>query len=261
MSQLEFDEETGRQLEAIYQIRDAVRRRSLVRAALGASPGERILDVGCGPGFYCLELAEEVGAEGSVLGIDSSGGMLALAARRCEGHPNVEFREAEATSLPVEDGAFDGLVCVQVLEYVPDVGKALAEFHRALRPGGRVVLWDVDWSTLSWHSEDPGRMARALAAWDEHLADPVLPRTLAAQMASAGFKDVRMEAHPFAASESDPEAYIVAATPLIAGFIAGRADVSEEEAEAWASEQRDLGDRGEFFCSCTQFCFTGLRPT
>jgi 2-polyprenyl-3-methyl-5-hydroxy-6-metoxy-1,4-benzoquinol methylase len=50
VSQLAFDEETGKQLEALYRIGDAVRRRSLVRAALGAFPDERILDVGCGPG-------------------------------------------------------------------------------------------------------------------------------------------------------------------------------------------------------------------
>jgi arsenite methyltransferase len=58
VSQAAFDEETGRQLEALYRIGDAVRRRCLVRAALGASPDERILDVGCGPGFYCAELVE-----------------------------------------------------------------------------------------------------------------------------------------------------------------------------------------------------------
>ncbi len=144
VSQLVFDEETGKQLEALYRIGDAVRRRRLVRAALAAVPGDRILDVGCGPGFYCAELLEEVGPEGSIVGLDSSPPMLDLAARRCEGHGNVEFRQADATSLPVEDATFDAALCVQLLEYVPDVAACLAELHRALRPGGRVVVWDVD---------------------------------------------------------------------------------------------------------------------
>ena len=259
MSQLAFDEETGKQLEALYQIADARRRRRIVRAALGAAPGERILDVGCGPGFYCAELAEEVGTEGAILGLDASPQMLALAARRCEGHDNVTFAEADATALTVADAGFDGAVCVQVLEYMPDVAAVLAELHRALRPGGRVVIWDVDWATVSWHSADPTRMRRVLAAWDEHLVHPSLPRTMVPAMRAAGFADVEMEAHSFATAEFDPETYGAANVPLIGSWVAGHAGVTEDEARAWMDEQRELGERGEFFFACIQFCFTGIR--
>jgi hypothetical protein len=54
----------------------------------------------------------------------------------------------------------------------------------------RLVVWDVDWSTVSWHSADPDRMRRVLAIWDGHLADPCLPRTLAAGLRSVGFGDI-----------------------------------------------------------------------
>ena len=53
MSQLQFDADAARRIEALYQIQDAVRRRGLVREALGAVIGDRVLDAGCGPGFYC----------------------------------------------------------------------------------------------------------------------------------------------------------------------------------------------------------------
>jgi arsenite methyltransferase len=82
-----------------------VRRRRIVREALAAASGERILDVGCGPGFYCTELLEEVGPSGSVVGVDSSPAMLELAARRCAGHDNVELRETDAASLTVKGHA------------------------------------------------------------------------------------------------------------------------------------------------------------
>ncbi len=259
MGELVFDEEMGKQLEALYRVGDAVRRRRLVRRALGAARGERIVDVGCGPGFYCAELLEEVGPEGTIVGLDNSPQMLTLATRRCKGHDNVEFHEADATSLSVEDASFDGALCVQVLEYVEDATVALEELHRALRPGGRLVVWDVDWSTVSWHSADPDRMRRVLEAFDEHLAHRELPRTLASRLRSVGFQDVEVEGHSFATADFDPDTYGASITPVIEGFVAGRKGVSEDEARAWATEQRELGDLGRFFFACLQFCFTGKR--
>jgi len=87
---------------------------------------------------------------GSVVGVDSSPAMLQLARTRCAGRENVVLLDGEVTALPVESGTFDGTLCVQVLEYVADVDAALAELHQALRPGGRAVVWDVDWATVNW---------------------------------------------------------------------------------------------------------------
>jgi ubiquinone/menaquinone biosynthesis C-methylase UbiE len=259
MSQLPFDEAMAQRLEKLYRTRDALRRRRLVREAIAAAPDERILDVGCGGGFYLAELLDSVGVNGSLVGVDSSAAMLAMAARRCEGHDNLTFREGDATALPVDDAAVDAAFSVQVLEYVPDVTAALVEMHRALRPGGRIVVWDVDWATVSWYSSDPARMGRVLRAWDEHLADPSSPRTLAARMRDAGFGDVTFQAHVFATGEFDPETYGVAMIRLIEDFVTGRGGIGADEGAAWAAEQRDLGDRNEFFFSCTQFCFQGTK--
>lgn len=257
MGQLVFDEKVVEQLEVLYRSRDVLRRRKLVYDALGAVPGERILDVGCGPGFYTRELLDQVDPDGAVAGVDSSPQMLAVAERRCEGRENVTFHEGDATALPVDSESFDRALCVQVLEYVEDAAATLAEMHRALRPGGRVVIWDVDWATVSWHTEDPERMARILAAWDEHLAHPSLPRTLSGSLRAAGFEDVRMDAHAFATAELTMESYGGAALPVIERYVAGE---GADEVEAWAGEQRELGERGEFYFACMQFCFSATRP-
>jgi ubiquinone/menaquinone biosynthesis C-methylase UbiE len=145
---------------------------------------------------------------------------------------------------------------VQVLEYVEDATAGLAELCRALRPGGRAVVWDVDWATVSWHSNDPERMERVLRAWDEHLVHSSLPRTLAARMRTAGFADVRVEGHTFATAEFTPEAYGVANIAVIEKYLAPRGD----EVREWAAEQRELGARGEFFFACIQFCFSATKP-
>jgi SAM-dependent methyltransferase len=131
MSPMIFDERLAGQLESIYQARDMVRRRQLARDALGAAPGERIIDVGCGPGFYAAELLEQVGADGVVVGVDSSPAMLPVAAGRCLGHRNAGFLAADVTSLPLKESGLDAALCVQVLEYVPDVTAGHWDFDRA----------------------------------------------------------------------------------------------------------------------------------
>jgi arsenite methyltransferase len=257
---VEFDENLVAQMEKVYATRDVVRRRRLAREALAARPGDRILDVGCGPGFYVSELAEEVGTEGYVLGLDGSPAMLAVAAKRTEGLANTELGEADAISLPVKDADFDRVLSVQVLEYVEDVPAALAEMDRALRPGGRVLVWDVDWGTLSMHALDRARTDRVLAAWDKHLIHPSLPRTLTAQLRAAGFEDVQMEGHVFATNELIPDAYGGSFVPLIAGYVADEGGLGDEEAKAWAEEQLELHARGEFYSAVVQFCFTATKP-
>jgi ubiquinone/menaquinone biosynthesis C-methylase UbiE len=260
MTQISFDAATAKALERAYHKRDMIRRRRHVREALSVRPGERILDVGCGPGFYARELLDEVGESGSIVAVDASPDMLSLARRRCEGHGNVTFREGNATAIPVDDADFDVALCVQVMEYVAEAPTALAEMHRALRSGGRVLVWDIDWATVWWHSADPDRMRRVLDAWDEHLVHPSLPRRLAALLRGAGFENVAVAGHSFATVDNDDESFSAAMLRMVADFVPGRRGVTGDEAAAWISEQRDLAERGEFFFEGTQFCFTARKP-
>jgi arsenite methyltransferase len=111
MSQIVFGQGLADRLDVMYRSRDMLRRRELARAALGAAPGERIVDLGCGPGFYVAELLDQVGPGGHVAGIDASPAMLTLAARRCAGHGNAGFLRASVASLPVDGSGFDA--CIQ----------------------------------------------------------------------------------------------------------------------------------------------------
>jgi hypothetical protein len=77
-------------------------------------------------------------------------------------------------------------------------------------------------------------------------------------MRAAGFDDVGMQAHTFAGVEFDSESFGTAIIPPIEAFVAER--LGAEEAAAWAAEQRELGEDGEFYFACTQCCFTGRRP-
>jgi len=79
-------------------------------------------------------------------------------------------------------------------------------------------------------------------------------------MESEGFTNIEMQPHAFATSRFDRQTFGPALIPFIATFVAGRNDLTKQDAEAWVAEQERLGDRGEFFFSMTQFCFTATKP-
>jgi ubiquinone/menaquinone biosynthesis C-methylase UbiE len=180
---LDFDEENARRLEAVYMTPDVVAQRRAVRAALSLQPGERVLDIGSGPGFLAAEMAAKVSPGGRVHGIDPSQSMLASARRR---DALVQYGIGDALALPFPDEHFDVAVCTQVYEYVQDIATALAEARRVLRTGGRLLVLDTDWDSIVWHSGDRERMERVLAVWNDHLADPYLPRRLPGLLRAAG---------------------------------------------------------------------------
>src|SRR5579864_3044601 len=182
MTNITFDDEMGRLQRALAQCSDIMVRRNTVLEALNLRTGERVLELGCGGWPYAYEAAQTVGPKGRVAAIDISADQIGAARERCTAFPWVECEVANATKLPYEDDEFDAACGVQVIEYIPDIGKALDEISRVLRPGGRFINLATNWSSLVWHSEQPERMQRVLAAFSAHAPHPDLPAILAAAL-------------------------------------------------------------------------------
>lgn len=164
-------------------------------AAGRVKEGDRVLDLACGTGVVARRAIKVVGPEGSVVGLDLTEAMLAVAERI---EPQVEWRLGDAMDLPFDDGSFDVVVCQAGLMFFPDRVDALAEMRRVLRPGGRLALqvWaaaaaqDAFADVVERHG-GRGIADRYRAPWS--LPDPT---ELFAFVTAAGFADVAVQIEP-----------------------------------------------------------------
>jgi ubiquinone/menaquinone biosynthesis C-methylase UbiE len=253
---LAFDDDAARNLVRSYVTADVIEQRRIVRSALQLATGDDVLDVGSGPGLLTAEMALEVGPSGTVTGIDPSEQMIALARER---DPTTTFVHGTATELPFRDASFDAVTSTQVYEYVDDVPGALAEARRVLRPGGRLLVLDTDWDSIVWHSRDETRMRRVLAAWDEHLVDPYLPRRLRGLLTGAGFVVRAIEIVPLLNAGFDEDTYSAGLIRFVSGFVPGRRGITAAEVTAWADDLRSLGS--DYFCSVNRYLFVADKPS
>ncbi len=119
---------------------DRFGRRSVERLEL--AKGARVLDVCCGSGASAIPAAEIVGANGRVLGVDVSAGLLKLARAKAlaRGFEHAEFRCADVMELDLADASFDAVVCVFGIFFIPDMRAAMRELWRRVRPGGKLAI-------------------------------------------------------------------------------------------------------------------------
>ena len=185
-------------------------------AALDPRPGERIVDVACGTGNAAL-LAARAGA--SALGADKAPRLIDVARRRAEEEgADATFAVADAVSLPVEDGAFDGAVSVFGVIFA-DAEAAARELLRVVRPGGRIVV-------TTWTTDGPtARAMQALSgilgapprkpAWSDPdvVRELFAPHDVAVETAEIAFTAPSAEAYVTEQAESHPM-WLAAAPPL-----------------------------------------------
>lgn len=179
--------------------RDPALQRAL-RAGLRA--GMTVVDAGCGPGGVARALAQAAGPGGRVYAFDLSEERLAAARQQppADGAAPIEFLQGDVRSPPLPEGIADLVYCQYVLEYLPDPPRAIAALRRLLKPGGRLVLVDVDgiglgtWPMPEVVERHAGRLLQVLArtGFDAHVG-----RKLYAWMRAEGLTDIRAHLEPY----------------------------------------------------------------
>lgn len=165
----------------------------------GVKRGHTVVDLGCGPGYATLDLAEIVGPQGKVIAVDRSHRFLSHLERQAElrGLTNIELVEADVDEVKLEEGAADLIWTRWLLIFAPDPEAVIARLVPVLRPGGAWVLQEyVDYSSwrLTPESEAHQQFLDAICrSWRDTGGDPDVGRRLPAACAAAGLAAEQLE--------------------------------------------------------------------
>ena len=186
--------ELSRYLEQVSQDADIRRVADCTLELMAPLAGKSVLEVGCGNGVLLPRLAEAVGPNGRVVGIDHSEAFVVEARAKIEAAglaATATVQQADAYQLPFPEASFDIAHCERVLMHLEDPNAALAEMKRVVRPGGWLVAVEPDWAALRIDHIDSDGMQLVLvrARRSRH---PGMGITLYRRMAELGLTERRV---------------------------------------------------------------------
>lgn len=253
------DKATAQFIERSYNTPDIARQRLQTLKALALNVGEKVVDVGCGTGFLVSEMAAVVGESGHLTGVDFSQDMLDIAAQRCESLPQVTLCQGSAVALPLDDDSFDAASCTQVLLYVSDLQKSLAELFRVLKPGGRLTVIETDWRGIVLNSANSALTDRIFGAFDETVPNANLPARLIPMLKAHGFAAIRAEAIPVINTSNNDSNFSAGMLKWASDLAVKENKASREEADAWISDIEEKAAAGEYFFCINRFLFSAVK--
>lgn len=182
-------------------------RSRMIRDLL-LKPGSLIIDAGCGPGLWTPLLAQAVGPRGRIIGVDISQEALVTAQKRSydNGYNHqVQYKYATMEDLPLPPGTADAIFSANVSQYLANPVSTFHSMGRYLKEGGRLVIKDIDFGTMRFHSIDSGLQARVFQAreqWERvrveegfAFEDSWVGSKLASYLRDAGYEDVQEKSY------------------------------------------------------------------
>jgi len=224
---------------------------------LDAQKGHRILDVGCGTGEDVMALARLVGSEGRAIGVDKSETMIAEAKRRSAGSGlPVEWRLGDAERLDFADNTFDGCRAERVFVYIEAPHKLLAEMIRVVRPGGRVIVFDVDVDAFIFNIADRALNRKVVHAICDSFPNGCIGRQLPALFRSSGLADTFIIPHTL----SLPLTTLAMAMEGVVESARETGVLTDDEVTRWRQQLEEAERQGSFFGAASGFIVGGRKP-
>jgi ubiquinone/menaquinone biosynthesis C-methylase UbiE len=261
-----FSDTKARELAARLELRARAEDEAAVReeyvGLLGVTPGERVLDVGCGSGAVTRVLARRVAPGGTAVGVDASPALLAVArelAAEAGCSELIELREGDCRALPFPEASFDATVAATVLVHVPNAAQALAEMVRVTRAGGRIGVFDFDGDSLLIAHPDRALTRRIVAAnADYGSVNGWLARQLPGLFTDLGLLDVRVRG--FMPLERASDSFYASSTARAAEVAAQMGAITPDEWARWRDAHAAECAAGRFLGGRLHLFVWGTRP-
>jgi ubiquinone/menaquinone biosynthesis C-methylase UbiE len=235
-----------------------VKRHMLDTCPVGV--GDQVLDVGCGLGHEVRRLAEQVGPQGRVVGIDANPAMITEARRRGAGltlHVTFEVGDAHQVRLP--DDSFDLCRTERVLRYVARPEAVLGEMVRLTRRGGSVLAFDFDSDQTVVDAPDSVLARRIAEVLDAAVPHPWIGRQLFGLFQRAGLRDVRVVPHALCFSGAAGFAVYQRLNRGTTDRAVQASQVSASEVAAWWAGLERAAEADTFFSAVLGFIAAGYK--
>ena len=241
-------------INAFNRTEDISLQNKTILNLLNLTPGESILDVGCGIGSLCKMMADIVGHAGNVNGVDISQLIISLAEENNPYHW-LTFRKGDAMNLDIQDSTIDALSCIQVAEYLPNVSSFLSTVYRILKNNSRAVIVTTDWKSLAWSHWRKDYSPK----WQSHCYDPILHTTLQKKLIQVGFKTVYCEKYNIKNFDYTPLSYSYWLSSVILEYMIMKNYFSKENGNKWITMLVNSSKLGKYHFNLTRYMFLAKK--
>jgi ubiquinone/menaquinone biosynthesis C-methylase UbiE len=234
--------------------------KSLSYERLALSPGDSVLEIGCGNGIDTKNLAGIVGPSGTVVGIDISATMLNAARTNAGASPVApEFLLCDGHHLAFPDETFHAVRSDRVIQHTRNPSAVITGIVRVTRSGGTVVIFEPDWGTFSLWPAERGVSRTILDFWCDSIPSGWVGRSIYTACTEAGLVDISVE----------PKALIITDLTIARklfdldttfSLAVQRGIVSQKAVTQWEEDLISVDRKKQMFSSVTFFLVTGKKP-